>query len=49
VSDQIKAAEVIIKMCGWNEPEKVDVGASKELSDIILRLRGAKGPYEDRF
>ena len=43
VSDQLKAAEVIIKMCGWNEPEKHKVGADDELTDIIKRLRGSGG------
>ena len=38
-SDAIKAAELIAKLCGWNEPETVLLGPSNELTNVLLRLR----------
>jgi hypothetical protein len=41
--DKLRALEQLAKLCGWNEPEKTEVGASAELSAIIARLRGSGG------
>ena len=38
-SDSIKAAELIAKMCGYNEPETVLLGPSDELTNVLIRLR----------
>lgn len=40
-SDQLKAAEIIIKLCGFAEPEKVQLGANSELTELLKKLRGS--------
>jgi hypothetical protein len=42
VSDQPKAAEIIVKMCGWNAPEKHEVGPTDELMEVLMKLRGVR-------
>ena len=43
-SDQLKAAEMLARMCGWNEPEQhdVNIGLQAELVSVIAKLRGRK-------
>jgi hypothetical protein len=43
--DQLRAAEIIIKMCGWNAPEKQQVGPSDELMEVFKKLRGVRDCY----
>jgi hypothetical protein len=38
--DRLRAVELLAKMCGWNEPEKSEHGASDELTELLKRLRG---------
>jgi hypothetical protein len=38
--DRLRAVELLAKMCGWNEPEKHQVGPSNELTELLKRLRG---------
>jgi hypothetical protein len=38
--EQLRAADIIIKMCGWNAPEKLQVSPSDELMEVLKRLRG---------
>jgi hypothetical protein len=37
---KLGAIAQLVKMCGWNEPEKVEHGASNEIAELIKRLRG---------
>jgi hypothetical protein len=41
-ADGLKAAEMLAKMCGWNEPEKVNVQSVEVKVDaaLIAQLRG---------
>ena len=38
--DKLRAVEQLAKLCGWNEPEKFEHGASNELTELLKRLRG---------
>jgi hypothetical protein len=38
--DKLRAVEQLVKLCGWNEPEKFEHGANNELTDLLKRLRG---------
>jgi hypothetical protein len=38
--DRLRAVDLLAKMCGWNEPEKYEHGASNELTELLKRLRG---------
>jgi hypothetical protein len=38
---RLKAIALLTKMCGWNEPEKHEHGASNELTELLKRLRGS--------
>ena len=38
--DRLRAVELLAKMCGWNEPEKQEHGASDELTELLMRIRG---------
>ena len=38
--DRLRAVELLAKMCGWNQPEKFEYGASDELTELLKRLRG---------
>ena len=38
--DKLRAVEQLAKMCGWNEPEKHEHGASDELTELLIKLRG---------
>ena len=46
-SDQLKAAELLSRMMGWNEPEKhdVNIGLQSELVAVIAKLRGRKSVH----
>ena len=46
-NDQLKAVEIIAKLCGWNEPECVQVGMEAELAAVIAKLRGRGKPCSD--
>ena len=37
---KLGAIAQLVKMCGWNEPEKHEHGASNELTELLKRLRG---------
>ena len=37
---KLGAIAQITKMCGWNEPERHEHGASNELTEILRRMRG---------
>jgi hypothetical protein len=37
--DKLRAIEQLAKICGWNEPEKFEHGASDELTELLKRLR----------
>ena len=39
--DRLRAVELLAKMCGWNEPDKVSVGESTELTELLKKLRGS--------
>jgi phage terminase small subunit len=39
--DRLRAVELLAKMCGWNEPDKHEHGASNELTELLKRLRGS--------
>ena len=43
-TDQLKAAELLSRMNGWNEPEKHDliIGLQAELISVIAKMRGKK-------
>ena len=38
--DRLRAVELLAKMCGWNEPEKHELGADDELMELLSQLRG---------
>jgi hypothetical protein len=38
--DRLRAVELLAKMCGWNDPEKHEHGASDELTELLIKLRG---------
>ena len=38
--DKLRAVEQLAKLCGWNEPEKFEHGASNGLTELLKRLRG---------
>jgi Terminase small subunit len=38
-SDKIRAAEVLNRMCGWNEPDEVRLSAANSLTGYLLELR----------
>jgi hypothetical protein len=38
--DKLRAIEQLVKLCGWNEPEKHELGADDELMDLLRQLRG---------
>ena len=38
--DKLRAVEQLVKLCGWNAPEKLEHGASNELTELLKRLRG---------
>jgi hypothetical protein len=38
--DKLRAVEQLAKLCGWNEPEKLEHGADNELMELLKRLRG---------
>lgn len=37
--DKLRAAELLAKLCGWNEPEKVTHEAGDALLDLLSRVR----------
>jgi hypothetical protein len=37
---KLGAMQLLAKMCGWLEPEKHEVGANSELTELLKRLRG---------
>jgi hypothetical protein len=39
--DKLRAAEQLAKLCGWNEPEEHEHGATTELTEVLRRLRGS--------
>jgi hypothetical protein len=39
--NKLGAMQLLAKMCGWNEPEKHEHGASNELTQLLRRLRGS--------
>jgi hypothetical protein len=38
---KLGAIAQLVKMCGWNELEKHEHGASNELTQLLKRLRGS--------
>jgi hypothetical protein len=40
--DKLRAIEQLAKICGWNEPDKFEHGASAELTELLKRLREDK-------
>jgi len=38
--DKLRAVEQLAKLCGWNEPEKLEHSADNELTELLKRLRG---------
>ena len=38
--DKLRAVEQLAKICGWNEPDKFEHGASDELTELLIKLRG---------
>ena len=42
--DKLRAVEQLAKLCGFNEPEKMEIDhgykAQQELMEVIARLRG---------
>jgi Terminase small subunit len=38
--DKLRAIEQLAKLRGWNVPEKLEHGASDELTELLKRLRG---------
>ena len=38
-SDKLRAAEVLNRMCGWNEPDEVRLSAANSLTGYLLELR----------
>jgi hypothetical protein len=39
--DKLRAIEQLAKLCGWNEPDKHEHGASNELTELLKKLRGS--------
>ena len=39
--DKLRAIEQLVKLCGWNEPEKHELGADDELMELLKELRGS--------
>jgi hypothetical protein len=39
--DKLRAVEQLAKLCGWNEPEKLEHGASNELTELLAKMRGS--------
>jgi Terminase small subunit len=37
---KLKAIALLSKMCGWDSPEKHEVGPNNELTELLKRLRG---------
>jgi hypothetical protein len=38
--DKLRAVEQLAKLCGWNDPEKLEHGANQGLVEVLKRLRG---------
>ena len=38
-SDRLKAAENLSKMCGWNEPKKIEVKTENPLMALLAEIR----------
>lgn len=38
---RLKAIAQLTKMTGWDAPDKVELGASNELTELLARLRGS--------
>ena len=38
--NKLGAMQLLAKICGWNEPDKFEHGASNELTELLERLRG---------
>ena len=38
--NKLGAMQQLAKLCGWNEPEKFEHGASDELTELLIKLRG---------
>ena len=39
-AQQARRDAVLVKMCGWNEPEKHELAPSNELTELLRRLKG---------
>ena len=37
---KLGAIAQLVKMCGWNEPEKHEHGADDEFTELLIKLRG---------
>ena len=40
--DKLRAIEQLAKLCGWNEPEKHELGADDELMDFAQPAQGRR-------
>jgi len=48
IPDKLRAAELMAKMCGWNEPEKVQHEAGDTLTQFLASLRKREKKREER-
>ena len=50
--DKLRAVEQLAKLCGFNEPEKMEIEhgykAQQELVEVIARLRGRGAAHNDQ-
>jgi hypothetical protein len=42
IPDKLKAAEMIAKMCGYNEPDELNLSASDSLTQLLTEIRAGK-------
>lgn len=41
IPEKLGAMNQLAKLCGWNEAEKVQLGASNEITELLKKLRGS--------
>jgi hypothetical protein len=41
IPSKLGAIAQLVKMCGWNEPEKHEHGDNNELTELLKKLRGS--------
>jgi hypothetical protein len=42
--DKLRAAELLIRLCGWAEPERINLDAGDGLAALISRIRAGRAP-----